>query len=83
MILTKQTYKTAPNGKTSWRGFLNFDKRTAEKLGLDQKEIFMVLLDEEDVDLSKEEFAAKLYPIYEKFNKWVQLQIEIEKLKED
>lgn len=83
MIISKQRYKTVPNGKTSWRGLINLDKQTADQLGLDPRDVLLVLLDYEDMDLPKEEFMEKIGLHYEKFKKWLGLMKELEELKGD
>jgi hypothetical protein len=78
MIITNQKYKTQPNGKSSYRGFINISKDIASRLGSEEKEITVIILQDGE-ELTVESFQSNLA----KMNRFISLKQEMAKLQKE
>lgn len=82
MLLTSQMYKTVPNGKKSWRGYINLSKDIYQTLGKDEKEVYLLLIDP-TAKYTEEEFVARAKKAFEYFRRLKEAEDVMRKLKEE
>jgi|TARA_Y100000310_G_scaffold140352_2_gene139805 hypothetical protein len=76
MIISNQKYKTQPNGKNSYRGFINLTKDVSAVLGREEQEVVIILM-EEGEELSVEKFEKSL----SKLKRYAELKQELQQIR--
>ena len=78
LIVTLQTYKTVKNNKKWYRGYFNLTKKVAQRIGKEDKNMILFILEEGEVPSMRE-----LQDAIEEAKLYATIRDEVEEMKKE